>query len=165
MTYLGIKQLPAKIAWTPLKHRCGCVADWGWDSEAIPPPQFIAWCINVVGENCPWHGGETEQDMPIPANETIALTHPGSGASIYVRKATGSDVALGEQLAADLQGLMEKATNNKLALVGEIPPRYRKWLYANGYDPLEAWLDQRLTDIVLNRGEVTVTPEMLNQVP
>ncbi|MFG3710849.1 hypothetical protein [Micromonospora sp. NPDC047730] len=164
MAHLGMTKIPAGITWTPLKMTCGCVIDWGWDSNKVPPPVFIQWCISTVGTNCPWHGGETGQAVPRPDHETIALTNPADGVSFYARKATGDDIALGERLAEELRQLMDKVTNDKLAVIKEIPLKYRKWLYANGYDPLEAWLDQRLTDIVLNRGVGSVPPEILEMM-
>lgn len=164
LTKLGMQRMPADIKWTPLKHKCGDVTDWGWSSRETPPPVFMAWCINVVGQNCPWHGGDTGDLPEVPASETIVLKQPNSDSSFYARQAKGDDIALGERLAGELQELMEKMVNDKLAVVKEIPPKYRKWLYANGYDPVDAWLDQRLADIVLNRGENSLPPELIDQI-
>ncbi|MCM3884817.1 hypothetical protein [Frankia sp. R82] len=46
------------------------------------------------------------------------------------------------------------------------PPSARQRLgpAAHGYAPVNAWLDQQLTDIVLNRGRVMVTPELLARI-
>jgi hypothetical protein len=73
------------------------------------------------------------------------------------------DIVLGHRLGAELQTLIERV--NDLAVLAEIPAGYRKWMRANGYDPLDAWLDQRLTDVVLNRGHVAVPPELFDDVP
>lgn len=164
MTNLGAQRMPADIAWTPLQHMCGDVTSWGWSSKETPPPVFMAWCMSVVNEKCPWHGGDTGMLPEVPASQTIVLKQPGDRGSFYARQATGDDIALGERLARELQDLVVKMASDKLALAKEIPPKYRKWLYANGYDPLDAWFDQRLTDILLNRGENSTPPEMIDLI-
>jgi hypothetical protein len=56
----------------------------------------------------------------------VAIHNPDTGASFYARPATGGDVALGERLAGELRELMEKVTNDRLAVLKEIPANYRR---------------------------------------
>lgn len=163
--YLGRSPAPAEVSWTPLRQECGCVTDWGWDSQTVPPPAFISWCLEMVGVNCPWHGGAAGRPILSPAGEVVRMQDPGSGFSFYARRASDEDVDLGGRLAGQLRELVAKIVKeDRQALLAEIPIRQRDWLRANGYDPLDAWLDQRLTDIVLNRGRVVLTPELLDRL-
>ncbi|MBA0053753.1 hypothetical protein E0L36_23685 [Streptomyces sp. AJS327] len=140
------------VQWTPLLHPCGCVIEWGWESDSVPPPLFIDWCVYVVGHACPWHGGEAGLPTSAPDGAILALPTRDSGFVFYARLATGEQIVLGESLSGQLHGLMAKAgTQDRSALLEEIPPRYREWLSSQGHDPVEAWFGQRLTDILLNR--------------
>ncbi|MEV0222181.1 hypothetical protein [Streptomyces sp. NPDC050704] len=42
-----------------------------------------------------------------------------------------------------------------------MPPLYRDWLISRGQELEDAWLNQRLTDIVLNRGKSLPVEELL----
>lgn len=90
--------------------------------------------------------------------------NPTAGPAFYAREATGDDVGLGRALAAELKELTSlMADESADALLAEIPPSYREWLSSRGYDPVEAWLELRLTDIVLNRGH-SIMPGLLQHL-
>lgn len=166
-TYLGQRRVPAPDAlhWTPIRHTCGCVVDWGWDRQS-DPREFLMWCLSMVNYNCAWHGAETGHPIVSPAGEMIDMHDPRTGRSFYARHARADDTELGGQLAEQLRDLGDKLDrNDQLAILAEMPAKYRNWLRAHGYDPVEAWVEQRLTDLVLNRGRVTVTDELLDQLP
>lgn len=140
------------IHWTPLRQECGCVIDWGWDQASVPPDTFLYWCGHVVGLRCPWHGGTEGQPLAIPEGVPVALRDPDTGVALYARRATGEDVALGRRLADGLQDLTTKmAAPDPSVVLAEIPPPYLQFMRSEGYDPVNAWLQQRLVDIVLNR--------------
>ncbi len=141
-----------QVHWTPLRQECGCVIDWGWDQASVPPDTFLYWCGHVVGLRCPWHGGVEGQPLGIPEGVPVALRAPDTGVALYARRATGEDVALGRRLADGLQDLTAKmAAPDPAAVLAEIPPAHLQFLRSEGYDPVNAWLQQRLVDIVLNR--------------
>ncbi|WP_336047738.1 hypothetical protein [Streptomyces sp. CA2R101] len=141
-----------EVHWTPLRQECGCVIDWGWDPASVPPDTFLYWCGHVVDLRCPWHGGAEGKPLGIPDGVPVALRDPDTGVALYARRATGEDVALGRRLADGLQDLTAKmATPDPSAVLAEIPPPYLRFLRSEGYDPVNAWLQQRLVDIVLNR--------------
>ena len=158
----GPWQLPRRTQWTPLHQRCGCVIDWGWDVNGVPPPLFISWCIEMVMVNCPWHGGASGVPITSPITALISLRDPKMQAVYFAQAAIGDDIALGRQLGRELRTLIERVGEGKLAVLAEIPAGYGKWMRANGFDPLDAWLDQRLTDIVLNRGHIAVAPKLFD---
>lgn len=150
----GFRPTPPKekIDWTPVEHSCGCVVDWGWRSRTIPPPLFIAWFNQLVGVDCPWHGGES--GVPVDAPEDAQVEIPdGHGFSFPARKATGESVALGRELTSQLRTIFAAVVGNSPEQLKEqIPPLYRAQMEKQGQDPVNAWLDHQLTNIVLNRG-------------
>lgn len=79
--YLGRSPAPTEVSWTPLRQQCGCVTDWGWNSQTVPPPAFISWCLEMVDVNCPWHGGAGGRPILSPAGEVVRMQDPGSGFS------------------------------------------------------------------------------------
>ncbi|TJZ50359.1 trypsin-like peptidase domain-containing protein [Streptomyces piniterrae] len=146
------EELSPEIHWTPLRQDCGCVIDWGWEVTSVPLDSFVSWCTYVVALACPWHGAESGQPLDIPDGVPVALRDRDCGTAIYARQATGEDIALGKKLADALQAFTEqRAASDRSSILAEIPPQYQDFLRAGGYDPVEAWLEQRLVDIILNR--------------
>jgi hypothetical protein len=93
-----------RIAWIPFEQACGCVIDWGWNSEAADLASFAIWCRHMVGANCPWHGGDTGRSVDLPPSELLEMGDPQSGTSYFCRMTTGEDnIALGRGLAAELR--------------------------------------------------------------
>ncbi|MFE0472574.1 hypothetical protein ACFW2V_13265 [Streptomyces sp. NPDC058947] len=155
---------PGKLHWTPLKHSCDCVIEWGWDTSAMPPPVFIEWCLAVPSSPCPWHGADTGISVPLD-QELIALrTAMGK---LHAKRATGSRKELGVELTRQANALKDKinADQDNSTLLAEIPAKYQRVMRARGYDPVESWLESRLTDIFLNHGRVTLTNEMIEMLP
>jgi len=139
---------PGQIAWTPLAHACGCVTDWGWDDAHAHPFAFIDWCAAIIDNPCPWHASD-----PAPSDDLIIVGHADGGPAFYARQATGDDIALGRKLTRELTSIRQLAVNGDAeAILGEIPPAYRNWMNSNGYAPADTWIEQRLTDLILNRG-------------
>jgi TPR repeat protein len=152
-----------QISWTPLRHTCDCVADWGWDAAHADPLNFIRWCMSAVDDVCPWHAIDPAGTISAPQTP-LMIGDPGAGPAFYAREATGEDVELGRTLAAELTELASLiAVADADAILAMIPPSYREWTSNQGYDPVEAWLDMRLADIVLNRGH-SVTPALLQHL-
>lgn len=155
---------PGKLHWTPLKHSCDCVIEWGWDGSTMPPPVFIEWCLAVIPSPCLWHGGDTGVDIPLD-QELIALrTRMGK---LYAKRAKGDREELGIELTRQAVALKGKinADQGNSTLLAEIPEKYQRVMRAKGYDPVESWLESRLTDIFLNHGRVTLTNEMIEMLP
>lgn len=141
------------VSWTPLRQECGCVTDWGWASRAVPPPVFIQWCMEAVSSPCPWHLQHLPDD-----GQSVTAQVPGTGHVIHARRAVGADTALGAQLFRRLRDLMASVVaQDRTELAEQIPARYRDWMIAKGHDPVDTWLDQQLSDIVLNRGHELLT--------
>jgi TPR repeat protein len=139
---------PGQIAWTPLAHACGCVTDWGWDAAHADPLAFINWFAAIIDTPCLWHASD-----PAPPDDLVMAGHPDGKSAFYARKATGDDIALGRKLTRELTRIRQlTASGDTDAISGEIPPAYRNWMNSNGYDPVDTWLQQRLTDLILNRG-------------
>ncbi|MGW2865928.1 hypothetical protein [Streptomyces sp. NPDC001205] len=163
--YLGMVPAPEKVHWTPLEHpACGCVVDWGWDGKSVPPPAFIQWCRGVIRSACPWHGGEDGNALPYEqalAYVTVALRDPHSGASYYACMADDESVRLGVELTKQLVELDELVRKGNDAVLAAMPAKLRDWMTSRGHDPAVSWIEQRFTDIILNRGHVSVTEEML----
>lgn len=166
--YLGTLLAPDKIHWTPLEHpACGCVVDWGWDGKSVPPPVFIQWCRGVIRSACPWHGGETGNPLPYEqalAHITVALRDPDSDAIYYACMADGESVPLGVDLTNQLGEIDELVRQGDDAVLTAMPAKLRDWMISRGHEPVTSWIEQRFTDIILNRGRVTVTEEMLTQL-
>lgn len=141
-----------QISWTPLEHSCRCVTDWGWDATHADPLNFIRWCMNAVDNVCPWHAIDPTRLISSP-RQPLMVGDPTAGPAFYAREAISDDAGLGRTLAAELKELASlMADGDADAILANIPPSYREWTSNQGYDPVEAWLELRLTDIVLNRG-------------
>jgi TPR repeat protein len=137
-----------QIAWTPLAHVCGCVTDWGWDAAHADPLAFINWCAAIIDNPCPWHASSSAQP-----DYLVMAGHPAGGPAFHVRHATGDDIALGRKLTRELTRIRQLLVNGDAeAILDEIPSAYRNWMDSNGYDPADTWIQQRLTDLILNRG-------------
>lgn len=151
----GFKPTPPqkKVDWTPLEHNCGCVVDWGWSSSSVPPPVFIAWYNQLLGTDCPWHGGDSGVPIGAPEDAQIEMVDTENGFSFPARKATGESIELGQKLTAELRSIHAMVVGNSPAqLKAKLPPRYRAWMEEQGQDPVNSWLDHQFTNIVLNRG-------------
>ncbi|MEH1017916.1 hypothetical protein V6U90_33275, partial [Micromonospora sp. CPCC 206060] len=117
------------------------------------PPTFIQWCMQMAGTLCPWHGGLSRPLSDGPPGALLCVVQSGAGALFYARHAVGGDVDLGRQITEQLDELTGQVLRTPRGHVpGEVPTHFRRWLYENDPDPMNGWLDQRLTDIVLNRG-------------
>ncbi|MFI7131338.1 tetratricopeptide repeat protein [Nonomuraea sp. NPDC050153] len=146
------------IYWTPFEHPCGCVIDWGWSSQEADPRSFIAWCTYVINEVCPWHA-EGSTIAPEARKSMVFLRWRAEQGGFFAREATGHDVELGCSLTESLRtliGQIASATENSIDV--EIPAAYSAALRRHGFDPRSAWFEQRLTDIILNRGESELEP-------
>jgi hypothetical protein len=130
-------EAPVSPVFTPVKQDCGCVIDWGWDSRSVAPPLFIHWCMQMPDVPCPWHGGLSSPLPDGPEGDLLCVIQSGTRALFY-------DVT--DQVMRTPPGHVP----------GSVPTHFRRWLYENDPDPMNAWLDQRLTDIVLNRGADTI---------
>lgn len=146
----GFRPTSPKIDWTPLEHHCGCVVDWGWRSQIVPPPVFITWCSQLVGTDCPWHGGESGDASE---DAQIEVSDGGHGLSFPARRATGESVALGREMTSQLRTIFATVVGNTPEQLKEqVPPLYRVRMEEQGQDPVNSWLDHQLTNIVLNHG-------------
>lgn len=144
-------------AFTPVQHLCGCVIDWGWNVQLVPPPLFIHWFMQLVDFPCPWHGGLSSPMPRGPEGDILCVTQTGTQATFYARRAQGEDLALGRDLSGQLREVVAQVLRTPPDEVPlEVPEHYRTWLIENDPDPMNAWLDQRLADIVLNRGNDTI---------
>lgn len=140
---------PGQIAWTPLAHTCGCVTDWGWDAARADPFAFINWCAAIIDHPCPWHASD-----PAQPDDLVIAAHSDGGPAFYARHATGDDIVLGRKLTRELTRIRQLLVDGDAkAILGEIPPAYRNWMDSNGYDPADTWIQERLTDLILNRGQ------------
>jgi hypothetical protein len=147
---------PDQIAWTPLVHACGCVTDWGWDTAHADPAAFINWCAAIIDNPCPWHASDPAQAGDFPRPPVIA-GHPDGGPVFYARQATGDDIVLGSRLTRELAKTRQHIVNGDTdAILAGIPPPYRNWMASNGHDPVDTWIRQHLTDLILNRGQSTL---------
>ena len=139
------------------------MADWGWDAAHADPLNFIRWCMGAVDDVCPWHAIDPAGSISSPRNPLL-VGDPGAGPAFYAREATGEDAKLGRTLAAELTELASLiVAADADAILAMIPPSYREWASSQGYDPVEAWLDMRLTDVVLNRGH-SIAPDLLQHL-
>jgi hypothetical protein len=130
-------------------HACGCVTDWGWDAAHADPFAFINWCATIIDNPCPWHAGG-----PAQPDDLIMAGHPDGGVAFYARQATGDDIVLGRNLTSELTRISQLVANGDVeTILGDIPPAYRDWMNSNGYDPADTWIQQRMTDLILNRGQ------------
>jgi hypothetical protein len=145
---LGLVPYPKQGQWTPIEQRCGCVIDWGWDQRSNPEA-FMTWCIEMTTANCVWHGAESRQFPAPPPNATISLVDRRSGVAYLTRRAVGDDIQLGRELTRQIKELISSSRDD---LIASVPGALRDHFVEDGYDPAEQWIQTRLTDIVLNRG-------------
>ncbi|MBS2965824.1 sel1 repeat family protein [Actinocrinis puniceicyclus] len=148
VTALEPDSLNDAINWTPLAHTCGCVAEWGWDGEHADPLSFIQWCCNMVTMECPWHATVTVADGRPP----LFVWHGPEGPAFFARIASGVQAELGQRITSAIRELLAMTeSGDQAGITADIPSEYRDWLESNGYNVAEAWLNKRLTDLVLNR--------------
>ncbi|MGP3917663.1 hypothetical protein [Nonomuraea sp. 10N515B] len=153
---LGTHQTPESVAYTPIQQTCGCVVNWGWEPTSCDPRTFMAWCRAMSGAPCPWHGAESGQPVDVPTTAVINMRDLTTGRGFYARIATAGDIELGRRLTAELHELAELVESGPEAVRAAVPAPLRRWLEENGYDPVTAWVDQRMTDIILNRGQTNL---------
>lgn len=158
-------QHPEGLHWTPLQHSCGCVTEWGWDSSTLPPPAFVEWCLSVQGSPCTWHGAET--GVKVPDETTVVRFRIPHDRYMHNRKVTSKDrEKLGQELTRQSLDLKRKLQEDDAAgILVDIPEKLQRSFRAKGQDPVETWLEMRLTDIFLNLGRVTLTDEMIEKLP
>jgi hypothetical protein len=53
--------------------------------------------------------------------------------------------------------------NDTQALLAEIPAACREWVISHGDGPVETWVNQRLTDLLLNRGRSPL-PDLIRRL-
>lgn len=152
------------LHWTPLRQECGCVVEWGWDSEKISPPAFIEWCMAMISAPCVWHGAETGIEIPLD-QKTVSLRTPKG--LLFTQRAEGAERReLGLELTRQANELGETLKLDDVSgLHVGIPAKYQRIMRAKGLDPLETWLDMRMTDIFLNLGQAALTAEMIEMLP
>ncbi|MFE5811378.1 hypothetical protein [Streptomyces sp. NPDC056491] len=95
---------------------------------------------------------------------TVALRDPDSGATYYACMAADESIALGIDLTKQLGEIDELVRQGQEAVLAAMPAKLRDWMTSRGHDPAASWIEQRFTDIILNRGHVSVTEEMLAQL-
>ena len=112
--------------------------------------------MEVIDAPCPWHASDPAQPSDIH-RDLVIVGYLNGGPAFYARQATDDDIALGWHLTRELAKIAQLVGNDDAeAILAEIPSAYRTWLDTNGYDPADAWIRQRLTDLILNRGESTL---------
>jgi hypothetical protein len=164
VTRAGTAPDPDRIHWTPLQQRCGCVTDWGWKLNSADPQTFIAWCMNAIDANCPMHSPLPGDNGPLTGQGVTQFSSSDDGATFYARLAAGDDVALGRHLTDELRHVIGlRASDDADDVLAEAPAVYAQRVRDLGFDPADAWTEQRLTDIVLNRGQSEM-PHILAQL-
>ncbi|MFD5123631.1 hypothetical protein [Streptomyces sp. NPDC058385] len=155
----------ARISWTPLEQSCGCVAEWGWESQTADPATFMEWTMTRPAALCPWHAetltGAEGKDMP----ERLAVLPHGTGVLLHVRRAAADRHELGRELAQRLTALLALVGEGEKAVLENIPAGYRGWLTQNTPQPAQAWFEQQLMDILLNQGRSALPSEVLESMP
>ncbi|MFJ9127839.1 hypothetical protein ACIRJS_27440 [Streptomyces sp. NPDC102340] len=153
------------IRWTPLEQACGCVAEWGWDGRNADPHTFMAWTSTRPVAPCPWHAetlaGTEGKDLP----DTLVVQPHGTDVLIHVRRAAADRHELGRELSRCLAALFGLIADGEQAVLEQIPAGYRNWLANNTPAPANAWVDQRLMEILLNHGRTALPPEVLENLP
>ena len=147
---------PADTAWTPLLHPCGCTVDWGWDKHETHPDAFIQFCLRNHTAPCPWH---TDTLTPTPTGPAgvMPVLCPASGAGFWARKAGLADLTLGAELTRQLVELTRAVVEaDPEVFTATLPAQWCRSVTTMGDDPLRAYLEQRLLDILLNRGADTM---------
>jgi len=145
----------ADTAWTPLLHPCGCTVDWGWDGHEAPPDLFIPFCLRSYTAPCPWHSDSIAK--PPAGGVAILVLCASSGARFWARKADRARLALGAELTRQLAELTSTVIEaDPDVFTATLPAAWCRSVTAMGDDPLRAYLEQRLVDIILNRGADTL---------
>jgi hypothetical protein len=150
------------LHWTPLQQSCDCVVEWGWNTEKMPPPAFVEWCMSMLVAPCVWHGADT--GLEVPAHTRMVAIKSPLG-NIYTKRAEGDRRELGLELTRRAEELAGKMRNDVAGVLRDIPPKYRHYMQSKGYDPAETWTEMRLVDIFLNHGRPTLIPEMIEALP
>ncbi|GAA2679376.1 hypothetical protein [Streptomyces lunalinharesii] len=153
----GTATPPADTHWTPLLHVCDCTIDWGWDTSEMDPTLFIDFCLKHHTKPCPWHADTSPTpSQDATATQPLRVRCPSSGRHTWARLATSDHVALGAELSRQLHELTDALTHtDDETLVAALPASCREIVAESGDDPLRAWSEQRLLDIVLNHGHDT----------
>jgi hypothetical protein len=100
-------------------------------------------------QECPWHRGEQA-----PKNLILGMT-TDDGSRFYARGASKDRIEMGMELGNKLRDLAALVVRGPKAVKAAIPEKYAKWLKAHGHDPVDAWLDHQLADLVLNQGRMS----------
>ncbi|MFZ4132677.1 hypothetical protein OG986_33470 [Streptomyces cellulosae] len=101
----------------------------------------------MQGSPCTWHGAET--GVEVPAGATVVRFRVPQGRFVHNRKVTSKDrEKLGRELTRQSLGLKRKLKEGDAAgILVDIPAKLQRLFKAKGQDPIEAWLEVRLTDI------------------
>lgn len=154
--FLGVRSMPEGVAWTPLEHRCGCVVEWGWEGTTSNPLAFMSFCAVAVESACPWHGAESGRPISSPRWQVLDMHNPQDGTSFYARMAEADDVQLGREITRQLRSLLTLVDrHDRQAIIAQMPPVLVAGYSRKGYDPVHAWVQGRMTDLLLNRGADT----------
>jgi len=69
-----------------------------------------------------------------------------------MRRAKDADVILGQRISQELRQISDKAVSgSRQDFLPEIPPDYLAFLRREGYEPVSAWIEHRLVNLILNR--------------
>lgn len=152
------------LHWVPLRHQCGCVADWGFNSSATPPPGIMEWCMAMLNAPCIWHGGDGGVSVPLD-QETVRFENSPLGSLLTQQVSDDRRKALGNSLSNQAQWLKEATKDSPQGILVEVPEKYQRVMRSKGFDPAETWLQMRMLDIWMNLGRPTLTPEMIEMLP
>ncbi|MGW1176157.1 hypothetical protein ACWD4P_20870 [Kitasatospora sp. NPDC002543] len=98
-------------------------------------------------------------------NGDVLFLDPPPGFTVYARLAVGEDDALAGAITAQLRCITEHQAQGRDAVADLVPAKLRAWFERNGYDPVDSWLEQKLCDIVLDRGRDLLGLELLARLP
>ncbi|MFG2825175.1 hypothetical protein ACGFX4_37835 [Kitasatospora sp. NPDC048365] len=145
---------PTDTHWTPLLHPCGCTTSWGWDKREMDPAMFMDFCLRAFPSPCPLH---IDRGSAAPAVQPQHVQCPATNRRVWTRPATGDSIPLGAELARQLTTLTATvAETDPTELAARLPQQWHDAVAQSGDDPVRAWIEQRLLDILLNHGGDTI---------
>ena len=147
---LGTFEQPEGIAWTPIEQLCQCVIEWGWHDETCDPMTFMQFVAKMPLYPCGWHGAETGRPVQVSRSGTLVYTDAGKPPFFYIRRALPEREVLGQRISRELKRVLAMSDQDMAAVVEGMHPSYRAFLGEEGYDPRDAWMESKLTDLILN---------------
>lgn len=125
----------------------------------------MEWCLAMLRSPCLWHGAEVGSHLA-PEGVTVKMrldTHR----FLYARQVTDpARRELGIDLSRQVRELSRKLNeDDKSGILVDIPAKYQRLMRARGYDPVETWLETKLTDLLLNQGRTSMTDQLLQMIP